>query len=216
MNEADTALESRTESTGPAPRRPYGSLVLGAILVVVGGLWLLDAVDVISLRAAVVLPGVLAVVGLALMFGALDGPHSGLVVFGLFLTVAVMAAAVAPPRAFHGGVGERSHVVSAQRDLQTNYDVALGDLSLDFSGLTLTESAEVEVTVGAGQMLVVIPSDIPVEVEASVGAGEIDLLGDRVDGVSRSTGYTSPGFAEADATLTLDLNVVAGQIEVTR
>lgn len=216
MNEVETVTETRGESTAPEPRRSYGSLVLGAILVVLGGLWLLDAIDVVSLRAAVVLPAVLAIVGIALIVGALDGPHGGLVVFGLFLTVAVVVAAVAPPRAFHGGVGERTHVVSVQSDLQTNYDVALGDLSLDLSGLTLTDSTEVEVTVGAGQLRVVIPADVPVEVDASVGAGEIDLLGDRVDGVSRSTGYTSPGFAEADATLTLDLNVVAGQIEVRR
>jgi predicted membrane protein len=191
-------------------------VVLGAILVVVGALWLFDAVDVIDLRATVVLPAVLAVVGVALMVGAVDGPHSGLVVFGIFLTVAVVFSAVIPADTFRGGVGERRFRAEAQSALLSDYHVGMGDLSLDLSDLVLTQSTTVDVTVGAGKIRIQLPERLAVAIDASVGAGEIDLLGERSDGLSVSRTYESPGFEDADVTLTLDLGVAAGEIEVTR
>jgi predicted membrane protein len=196
--------------------RAYGSIVLGAVLVVVGGLWLFDAVGVIELRAAVVLPVALAVVGLALMVGSFDGPHTGLVIFGVFLTVAVVAAAVAPVGAFSGGIGERRYAVVEQASLASRYDVGVGDLRLDLRDLVLTESVTVDVTVGAGQMRIQLPADLPVKIDASVGAGQIDLLGQTADGLSVTRTYTSPGFDTAEVSLILDLTVAAGEIEVTR
>jgi hypothetical protein len=214
-----TTTQTPPPPTGgpPAPRtRPYASMVMGAILVVLGALWLLDTIDVVELRATVILPSVLAVVGLALMVGSFDGPHTGLVVFGVFLTVAVIAVAVTPEGAFRGGIGERRFQVEEGADLASRYDVSMGNLQLDLADLTLDESATVDVTVGAGELRVIIPEDVPVTIDASAGAGKVELLGETTDGISVSRSYTSPGFAEADVTLTLDLDVAAGEIEVTR
>lgn len=60
------------------------------------------------------------------------------------------------------------------------------------------------------------PSSETETIDASVGAGDIDLLGETTDGVSVTRSYMSEGFGEAEATLTLDLDVAAGSIEVTR
>lgn len=202
----------------PPPRRRYhyGATTAGIVLIAAGVVWILDVAGLIEVQAALILPGLLAVVGLALIVGSMDGPHPGLVIFGVFLTVAVVAAAVAPPNAFRGGIGERHHRIESQADLARRYDVGLGDLTLDLRDLTLTESAEVEVTVGAGEMRIVLPDDIEFSIDASVGAGDIDLLGERSDGVSVSRTYESPGYDAATTTLTLDLDVAAGSIEVRR
>lgn len=213
------ALETRPapEQAPPERRswsRDYGSVVLGLVLVFAGGLWLLDVLDVLELRAAVVLPAILSIVGLALILGSADGPHSGLVVFGIFLTVAVVAAAATPPNAFSGGIGERTHRIGAQDSLEPTYNVGVGDLWLDLTDLDLTESAMVDVTVGAGEMRIDLPDDVAVRVDASVGAGEIVLLGQTTDGLSVTRSYQSPGFDDAGVTLTLDLDVATGRIEV--
>ena len=203
--------------TASGPRsRPYGSIVLGVVLVAAGILWLLDALDVFDLRAALVLPILLALVGLALVIGSFDGPHSGLVVFGVFLTVAVVLTAVFPPNAFAGGIGERTYRVASQGDLDASYNVGMGTLSLDLSDLTLTESTSVDITVGAGEMRVRLPADVAVAIDASAGAGEVNLLGEQADGLSVNREYRSPDYDTAEVTLTLDLNVAAGEIEVTR
>ena len=186
----------------------------GALLMVIGVLWLLDATGVVELRLAIVLPALLAVIGLALIVGSFDGPHPGLVVAGVFLTIATLVVAAAPANVFVGGIGERNVQVSDQADLASTYNVGMGELRIDLSDLTLTESAEVGATVGAGELVVLLPPDVAVDITASVGAGEIDLLGETGDGISVSRSYTSDGFESADVTLTLDLDVAAGNIEV--
>lgn len=202
------------------PERPwtraYGSIVLGMILVLVGVLWLLDAIDVIELQAAVVLPAVLAIVGVALIFGAFDGPHSGLVVFGVFLTVAVVAAAVTPLDSWRGGVGERQHNVGNASELAPEYRLGMGELRIDLSDLRLIESTTVSASVGAGMIEIVLPPDLAVSIDANVGAGDINLLGETAEGLSVSRTYRSPDFDTANVALTLDLDVSAGEIEVTR
>lgn len=214
-----TALDVKPVES-ESPQRPwtraYGSVVLGTVLVLVGALWLLDAIDVIELQAAVVLPAVLAIVGVALIFGAFDGPHSGLVVFGVFLTVAVVAAAVTPFDSWRGGVGERVHNVTDTSELAPAYRLGMGDMRIDLGDLRLTESRTVSASVGAGTIEIDLPPDMAVSIVANVGAGEIDLLGETSEGLAVSRTYESPDFDTADVALTLDLDVSAGEIEVTR
>ncbi|HSJ35477.1 MAG TPA: LiaF domain-containing protein [Acidimicrobiia bacterium] len=205
-----------SDSTLTPRNRPYGSIVLGLVLVAAGALWLLDALDVFEVRAALVLPILLGIVGLALVVGSFDGPHSGLVVFGVFLTVAVVLAAVFPPNAFAGGIGERNYRITTQEELEPAYNVGMGAITLDLTDLSLTESTSVDVTVGAGEMLIRLPADVAVAVDASAGAGDVNLLGEQADGISVSRVYESPDYDTAEVTLTLDLNVAAGEIEVTR
>jgi len=185
-------------------------------MVVFGVIWLLDVAGVMALRAGIVLPLLLAAVGLALIVGSREGPHTVLVVFGLFLALAVVAVAVTPREAFRGGVGERSFAVDSQDELAARYEVGMGDLRLDLSDLTLSEAAQVEVSVGAGELLVIVPEGIPVSIDAAVAAGEIEMFDETVDGMSVVKHYVSPGFDEAAVTLTLDLDVAAGRIEVRR
>lgn len=212
-----TALETREPSVErQEPRRPFGSVVLGAVLVGVGSLWFLDALDVISIRAAVVLPAMLAMVGLALIVGSFDGEHSGLVVFGVFLTVAVIISAVTPVDAFRGGVGERQFRAETSADLETDYRLGVGDMTLDFSDLELTEPEAIRASLGAGNLQVDLPEDLPVRIEARSGAGQVTIFGEHSDGLSVSRTYESPGFDPAAPGLVLELEVATGEIEVDR
>lgn len=211
----DTEIETSTQPP-TRPRPNYAAWVIGGLMVVAGTVWLLDVAGVLTLRASIVLPSLLAVIGLALIAGARDGPHTGLVVLGLFLTVAVAAVAVTPTDAFRGGVGDRAFVVESQDELATRYEIGMGDLRLVLGDLVLVESAEVEVAVGAGELVLIVPEAVPVSIEATVGAGEIEMFGETVDGFSVVERHVSPGFDEAPATLTLDLDVAAGRIEVRR
>jgi hypothetical protein len=183
---------------------------------VLGGLWLLDVIGAIELEAAMVLPAVLGVIGLALIIGAFDGPHAGLIVAGAFVTIAVLAVAAIPPDAFNGGIGERNVRVTDQAQLVSQYNVGLGELTLDLSELAMTESADIEATVGAGDLTVLLPADIPVDIDAAAGAGEVDLLGEVENGISVNQSYSSDGFDTAPVSLTLELDVAAGNIKVER
>ena len=203
----------------PVPIRPrysFGAILSGAILILLGGLWTLDVAGAIELKWAVVWPALLTVIGLALIIGAWSGPHSGPVVAGLFLSIAVVAMAAFPLSAFDGGLGNRHFRVTQQTSLASTYEVGVGDLTLDLSDLRMVESATVQVSAGAGNLTVILPPSIPVDVNGTVGAGEVDLLGETGDGLSVTRHYQSEGFEAANITLTLDVSVGAGQIEVTR
>lgn len=221
MSVIDTAprLESAVEPTRGPGRRPtgsgFGSYLGGAVLVVLGGLWAFDLAGTIDVRLAVVLPSLLIVFGLALIFGATEGPHSGLVVAGLLLSVAVVIAAALPPT-FSGGVGEREFRVTEQARLSSTYEVGFGDLRLDLRDLEMVESADVGVSAGAGQITVLLPPSVPVDVIASSGAGEVDLLGESSEGLAVSRTYRSESYDTAEVRLSMVIDVTAGAIEVTR
>jgi predicted membrane protein len=61
-----------------------------------------------------------------------------------------------------------------------------------------------------------LPPDVPVSVEAGAGAGDLEVVGQSADGMSETLSYTSSDYADATVRLTLDLDVAAGRIEVTR
>ena len=142
MNAIDT-IPHTAPGALPTPRRHFGSLLGGLILVELGGLWILDLAGVIELQLAIVLPSVLIVIGLALVIGANDGPHSGLVVAGLFMAIAVVLAAALPITALSGGIGERRFHVIEQASLAPNYQVGIGNVQLDLRDLKMDESAVV-------------------------------------------------------------------------
>ena len=73
-----------------------------------------------------------------------------------------------------------------------------------------------EATVGAGDLTITLPRDLAVDINASAGAGQVDLFGEVNEGLSVTNTYTSDGFESATVTLTLDLDVAAGNIEVDR
>jgi len=208
-------VEPRVPTTQPKRSR-FGSFLGGAVLVLLGGLWALDLAGAIDVRLAVVLPSLLIIFGLALVVGATEGPHSGLVVAGLFLSIAVVIAAAVPATSLSGGVGERQFRVTQQTSLASIYQVGVGDLRLDLRDLDMVESAEVAVSAGAGQITVLLPESVPVDITASSGAGQVNLLGETSEGLAVSREYTSESFDGADIRLTLVIDVAAGTIEVTR
>ena len=92
---------------------------------------------------------------------------------------------------------ENAPYVTDEADLATTDDVGVGGLRLDLSELTMTESAAVDVTIGAGDMTVALPPEVPVDVSASVGAGQT-TFSVRSARASRQSTYTSEGDEAAD------------------
>ena len=79
------------EHPGPARPLPLARLILGAILLAGGVLWLLGVTNVADVSPLPALAGALIVVGLALVAGSRTGGHSGLIALGVVLTVVTRA-----------------------------------------------------------------------------------------------------------------------------
>ena len=124
-------------TAGPvAPADRHGpaaaTVLVGALLVLVGIGWLLDAGGVeVPWRA--LLPAALIAVGLACVAGAFQGRQQAMMVVGVALT-AVLSVAVAAdwdlPVPLAGGVGDRTERPATQAEL-ADYELGVGDLLLD-------------------------------------------------------------------------------------
>jgi hypothetical protein len=194
-----------------------GRLVAGVVVVVLGGAWLLDELSVISLSWQVLLSAVLTVVGGALVALSRTGGHTGLIWIGLILTLMLGAGLAIPGDVdipFAGGAGEVSEAPTTLAQVEDVYELGAGKMTLDLSGLTVSDIAELgdlEASVGMGEMRIVVPEGTAVDVRASAGVGEVQLFGRSWGGLGIDRERHEP-----DADLSLKLSVGMGSVEVTR
>ena len=204
---------------GPAPpadrHGPASATVLvGALLVLVGIGWLLDASGVeVPWRA--VLPAALIAVGLACVAGAFRGRQHALMVVGVALTVVLSLAAAADwdlDVPWGGGVGDRTERPTTPADL-TGYELGVGNLVVDLRQLKVPPgTTAVEARVGIGELVVEVPQGVSVQVVASSGLGQVQVFGDEDGGIaSRIDASSEQG---GDRRLELDARVGLGEVRV--
>jgi Cell wall-active antibiotics response 4TMS YvqF len=207
--------------TGPAaPADRHGpaaaTVLVGALLVLVGIGWLLDAAGVeVPWRA--VLPAALIAVGLACVAGAFRGRQHALMVVGIALTVVLSVAVAADwdlDVPLGGGVGDRTERPTTPDEL-TGYELGVGNLVVDLRQLQVPPgTTAVEARVGIGELTVELPQGVTVAVVASSGIGEVQVLGEGEGGLASRIDATSD--AGGDRRLELDLRVGLGQVRVER
>jgi predicted membrane protein len=209
--------EASTPQTPPTPRRNLAPrVVAGGVLVLVGALWLLERLDVFELTVTTVLAIGTIVVGLALMVLATDGPHSGLIVFGTILALVTTLTAAAPLEGFQGGVGERDVEIAEVADLLSEYNLAMGNMTIDLTELgDIDRLVTVNASVGMGELVILVPEGLPVSVEAAAGAGDLEIFDRQANGLSVDQTFESEGFDEATSGLIIEADVFMGRVEVT-
>jgi hypothetical protein len=210
-----------TEPLPPAPpadrHGPAAATVLvGALLVLVGIGWLLDAAGVeVPWRA--VLPAALIAVGLACVAGAFRGRQHALMVVGVALTVVLSLAAAANwdlDVPLGGGVGDRTERPTTAAEL-TGYELGVGNLVVDLRQLQIPPgTTRVEARVGVGELEVEVPQGVSVAVVARSGLGQVQALGEEEGGFASR--IDTAAEAGGDRRLELDLRVGLGQVRVDR
>jgi hypothetical protein len=214
-------LDSRTEQqpgeSAPSPRRRLApQIVAGGVLLVIGALWLLERLGALDLTVTTALAVGTIVVGLALMYLATDGPHGGLIVFGTVLALLATLTAVAPLEGFQGGVGERVVEATDVGELQAEYNLAMGTLTIDLTDLeALDQATTLAVSVGMGELVIRVPEGMPVSITASAGAGQATIFDRSAEGLGVDLAFESDSFAASPTGLTIEAEVFMGTVEVT-
>lgn len=190
-------------------------VVAGGVLVLIGALWLLERLDVFELTVTTVLAIGTIVVGLALMILATDGPHGGLIVFGTILALVATLTAAAPLEGFQGGVGERDIEIAEVADLASEYNLAMGNMTIDLTDLAEFDGvATINASVGMGELVILVPEDVPVSIEATAGAGDLQIFDRQANGLSVDQTFESEGFDGAARGLIIEADVFMGRVEV--
>jgi len=211
--DGEPAPETGTEVR--APRQPSLFLpVFGLLLAGAGALALLEATgtDVpwsIALATAAIGTGVVVAAG-----AFLHRRTGGLVVVGIVLaTLAVTVSAV--DVRLDGPIGDRTFRPFDSANVQRTYDVAIGSLTVDLTNAPLAGDRELDVNVGIGELRVIVPNDVAVDVDASASAGDVVVFGLQDDGANAKVSgrFGTPGMSD---TLTIDAHVGLGQVTVER
>jgi hypothetical protein len=196
-------------------RRSLGNVVVGAILVLLGIGWLLQALDVADVPWRALLPGALIVVGVVLILGARTGRHGGIIALGVVLAVAVALASaidILVDIPITGGVGEQIERVTGPPEAE--YRWALGTMTVDLREANISElGTPIEASVVLGELIVIVPEGAALEIEARSGMGEVDVLGDESAGIGADVDLVTAG---GGGKLLLDLEVAIGRVEVRR
>jgi phage shock protein PspC (stress-responsive transcriptional regulator) len=202
----------------PAPRPPRGPklfwFTVALLAVALGSLGLYDVTQ--SGVADAAYPALaLAVIGGMLVVGAWFGRPGGLIALGVVAAIALLATSVTEPR-FAGERLTRETPTKAVQ-VEDRYFVPAGSVHLDLSNIRDVERLDgrtIEVEANAGELLVTLPENIDVEIDADVAvAGEVTVLGETRGGTGVSMERTLDGGPDA-AQMDLKLDVVFGSIEV--
>ena len=205
------------------PRSPLGAMALSVATLLTGVLLALRLSGVEALTTPRILAVALLVVGGGLLVGAWVGRARWLIAVGLVLALAlggsVAARSAGLSDGLDDGVGERRWTPTGD----ASYALGAGEAVLDLSSLRPRTSSEVDVEVGVGRLLVLVPRDVRVTGEAQAGVGELLQVSEdgrrRVLNPDDDTDVRERFGFDGDETgpvVELDLEVGMGQIEVRR
>jgi phage shock protein PspC (stress-responsive transcriptional regulator) len=213
---SDGSIPADTETPAARPRQPSLFVpALGVLLAGVGFLALLTAVGV-DVRWDVALAVAALAAGVAVVASAvLRRRTGGLLVLGLVLGTLAVAVSAIDVR-LDGPIGERAYRPFEGSEVHRDYDVAIGKLTIDLSATDLTPGeTEVDANVGIGDLTVIVPDDVVVDVDAEASAGEVTVFGRSESGVdAHITSTNRPFGADRSRTLRLEAHTGVGNVLV--
>lgn len=92
-----------------------------------------------------------------------------------------------------------------------------GDFYLDFSKAFIPDE-EIPITINAlaGDVHILVPENVEFQVDASVKAGDIDIVGQKIDGIQRSMNYKTEDYDNGVRKLNMSIKLKAGSIRVVK
>jgi predicted membrane protein len=185
---------------------------LGLALLAGGVLWLLDLADVVDVSYTTWIGVLLVAIGL--LIALTPGGHGFLVFLGILLVLVGLPALFVDHDLLEGGIGDDVEQPQTRLDLEP-FRQGIGKLTVDLTepGLDLDEEV-VEASVGIGELLVLVPLDTDVTVDAHVGIGNAEVLGEEENGVD--VDLDSISGTSGSQEVTLDLEVGIGNLRVER
>lgn len=180
-------------------------IIVGSAVLFVGSAWAAAAGGGVAMAVLVIALG--ALIGLA----AFRGGARWLIVPALAIAFAV-GLVVAADVDLKGGYGERVYAPASLAEVRERYDLGAGRMELDLRGVDFPAGArDLELDVGFGEAVVVVPRHVCVVANADVGAGYLRLLG--WDDGGFNVGWNG-GAARPDASLVVDAHVGMGALQV--
>ncbi|MCC6236692.1 MAG: PspC domain-containing protein [Dehalococcoidia bacterium] len=215
---AAAVMPDDATASGVSPRRGAGTggVVFGLLLVAIGAIWLLGALDVRLPRWDVLLSVALVATGVGLIIAAGRAGSGALVALGLLLTV-VLSGLAAVRLPVDNAFGDQRAQPTSSSTLRREYSHAFGSFTLDLTNLEIPEgTTRIRVATAFGDSRVRLPARIPVRVQTNTVFGESRVLGESFSGIGTNREKETTDFAGSTRRLEIELNTAFGSAEVTR
>ena len=212
----DASVAEPTVAPRPVVRRPVrppsplGWYSVGAALVGIGLLALAATSGTLAVQPLHYIGVVFAALAGGLLVGTVWGHARFLIVLGvLLLPLAWTASLVNVP--LDGPWGSSYHAPTSAGAVLDEYRMAGGQLTLDLTGLEADTGEPITIDAGVafGVIRVYVPDDVAVEVDASVGGGEIQLFGSPTREGTRIEDHAVFGEGEPDFIIHLDAGLAS-------
>jgi phage shock protein PspC (stress-responsive transcriptional regulator) len=188
---------------------PVLGVVFGLLLIGIGAIWLLNELDVRVPRWDVVLAVSLIAIGLATVASAGRRGAGGLVVLGIFVTLA-LASISAVDVSVDGAFGDRDVNPQSAAALEDSYSHAFGSMTVDLTDVSFARgTTHLDVSIAFGDLRVLVPDDIGLRVEGSTVFGSLRVLGREWSGFTNET-WESDNYDGATRRLDLKLSTAFG------
>jgi phage shock protein PspC (stress-responsive transcriptional regulator) len=193
------------------PQSILGVVTVAAVLLALGVAALLDSVGWVSVSVATGAAIALIIVACGLIAGTWFGRSRALIVLGILL-IPFTAAATLVHEPLTGGTGNVTVAPQRLADVSGAYHLIAGKLTVDLSQVSVgSGSQSLNATVAFGQLTVVVPPGMNLDLHGHVGAGQVNLLGAFDSGLNIDSAVT---LAPSATTGTLHLYLSAGFGEV--
>jgi phage shock protein PspC (stress-responsive transcriptional regulator) len=138
---------------------------------------------------------------------------TGIVLATLLAALLIAVATVLAVFDVHRSVGDRDYVVTSAQEIRNEYRLGIGSLSLDLTRLRLpVGETRVEARVDLGDLLVVAPAGVALQVHGTAEVGDVEVLGHIENGRNVEVDVVQTGAR----VLVLDAHVGAGAVRVER
>ncbi|WP_217128100.1 PspC domain-containing protein [Streptomyces sp. AC558_RSS880] len=166
----------------------------------------------------------LAVFGIGVAVSAFLGRTGAGSIILAIITAGLLAGSAAVPKDIGTDWMRTTWEPTSVAQIRPTYELGTGEGVLDLSAIRVPADGTVSTRadVGLGRIHVIVPRDVTVRLSIDVGMGDIQLPGDRQKDVDVAPGkhkevtLEPPAGVEEAGTLDLDLQVGAGQAEVSR
>lgn len=198
-------------------RSSLGLLTVSAAAVTIGAIAVNDAIWA-TVPPATYIASALAIVGVGLLVGAWLGRSRGLIVLGVVLSFALVPAGLFNRFDFRGEKVEISPATVAEIPVGTQ-DHGVGEVRYDLSAVEFTDTDSVSLGIdqGAGELIVIVPPEVDVTLEADLGVGELQAFDDVSGGLGREARIVDEGAdGDGGGELELRLDLGLGRMEVHR
>jgi phage shock protein PspC (stress-responsive transcriptional regulator) len=197
------------------PRSPLGRITVGLALLAGGIAWLVDVTTVWRVPLSATLAIVLGVLGLGLLVGSVAGRARWLALLVAFLLPVTFASAAVEELGIdvNDGVGSRSVALTTTAELTEPYRIGAGELEIDLTGVREPRDEQLIASVGAGEVVVLVPEGAGIVGSFRVEVGEIDVLGPISTGLSLDRDVEVPA-EPGMPTYRMDVRVGAGSVQV--